>query len=101
LSLKASRNAKLTANNLFEVQIKASWPQTPEAPVQVQQWRIEREDGQILCFGQDTEFRRALPAGTHRVLLKAQRDAQGSVDGGHGHLDRYPTRGFARATACP
>src|SRR5262249_46614403 len=59
LSLQALRNARTTANNLVEVQIKATWTQAPEALVQVQQWRIEREDGSILCFGQDTEFRRA------------------------------------------
>jgi hypothetical protein len=86
LSIKASRNAKLTANNLVEVQIKASWTKTPEAPVQVQQWRIEREDGQVLCFGQDPEFRRALPAGTYRVVLKAQRDAQGPLMAAMGTL---------------
>lgn len=79
LSLRASRNARLTANNLVEVQIKATWTQAPESPVQVQQWRIEREDGQIMCFGQDTEFRRALPVGTYRVLLKAQRHPQGPL----------------------
>jgi len=90
LSLQALRNARTTANNLVEVQIKARWTQTPEAPVQVQQWRIEREDGSILCFGQDAEFRRALPAGTYRVLLKAQRNSEGPLLAAIGTLTVTP-----------
>ena len=90
LSLQALRNAKTTANNMVEVQLKATWTQAPEAPVQVQQWRIEREDGSILCFGQDTEFRRALPAGTYRVLLKAQRNSQGPLLAAIGTLTVTP-----------
>lgn len=76
LSLQASRHPKTTTNNQVEVQLTVSWTQAPGAPVQVQQWRIEREDGSILCFGQDTEFKRALPVGTYKVLVKAQRDAR-------------------------
>jgi hypothetical protein len=90
LSLQATRSARLTGNNMVEVQIKATWIQEPQAPVQVQQWRIERQDGSILCFGQDTEFRRALPAGTYRVLLKAQRDAQGPLMAAIGTLPSRP-----------
>jgi hypothetical protein len=90
LSLQATRNARLNGNNLVEVQIKATWTKEPQAPVQVQQWRIERQDGSILCFGQDTEFRRALPAGTYRVLLKAQRDAQGPLMAAIGTLTVTP-----------
>jgi len=90
LSLQALRNARTTANNLVEVQIKATWTQAPEAPVQVQQWRIEREDGSILCFGQDAEFRRALPAGIYRVLLKAQRNSEGPLLAAIGTLTVTP-----------
>jgi hypothetical protein len=75
LSLQANRNAKLTPNNQVEVQLTVKWAQTPSAAVQVQQWRVEREDGSILCFGQDPEFKRALPVGTYKVTVKAQRDA--------------------------
>ena len=75
LSLQASRNARLTANHQVEVQLTVTWTHAPHTPLQVQQWRIERADGSILCFGQDPEFRRALPPGTYRVLVKAQRDA--------------------------
>jgi len=56
LALQASRSVRPTPNNQVEVLIKASWSAAPSDPVQVQQWRIESEDGSILCFGQDPEF---------------------------------------------
>ena len=79
LSLQAARTGKLNVNNQVEVQLTVSWTRPPAAPLQVQQWRIEREDGSILCFGQDPEFKRALPQGTYKVSVKAQRDARSPV----------------------
>jgi hypothetical protein len=79
LSLQATRSARLTANNQVEVQLKVSWTRPPATPLQVQQWRIERQDGSILCIGQDPEFKRALPEGTYKVSVKAQRDARSPV----------------------
>lgn len=76
LSLQASRSARLGTNNQVEVQIAVTWTKPPAIPVQVQQWRIEREDGSILCFGQEPEFRRSLPVGRYKVLVKAQRDSK-------------------------
>jgi hypothetical protein len=75
LVLQATRGSRISANNQIEVQLTAAWTQAPATPVQVQQWRIEREDGSILCFGQDPEFKRTLPVGTYKVMLKAQRNA--------------------------
>jgi hypothetical protein len=40
------------------------------ALLQVQQWRVEREDGAILLFGQDQDFKRELPVGNYRVEAK-------------------------------
>lgn len=76
LSLQASRGAKAATNNQVEVQLTVTWTHSPAAPVLVQQWRVEREDGSILCFGQDSEFKRALPPGTYKVSVRAQRDAR-------------------------
>lgn len=75
LSLQANRNARLNAKNQVEVQLTVAWAHDARSPLQVQQWRVERADGSILCFGQDLEFKRALPPGTYKVLVKAQRDA--------------------------
>jgi len=79
LALQASRGARVLTNNQVEVQLTVAWRQGASAPVQVQQWRVEREDGSILCFGQESEFRRALPVGTYKVLVRAQRDSKGPL----------------------
>ncbi|HTL18017.1 MAG TPA: hypothetical protein VL793_12330 [Patescibacteria group bacterium] len=76
LALQASRTARAPANNQVEVQLSISWRNGARVPVQVQQWRIERDDGSILCFGQETEFRRSLPIGTYKITVRAQRDAK-------------------------
>jgi hypothetical protein len=76
LAMQATRSLRLTNGNQIEVQLTVTWKRAPATPVQVQQWRIEREDGSFLCFGQDPQFKRALPAGTYKVSVKAQRDAK-------------------------
>jgi hypothetical protein len=90
LALRASRNPRRTPNNQFEVELKVSWTQTPTAPLQVQQWRIESQDGSILCFGQDLEFKRALPTGTYKVLVRAQRDLKSPMLAALGTLTVTP-----------
>jgi hypothetical protein len=42
----------------------------------LQNWRVERDDGAILLFGQDQEFKRPLPVGNYKVeaKLKAEGD---------------------------
>jgi hypothetical protein len=79
LAIQATRTARLNFNNQVEVHLTVSWAQTPSAPVQVQQWRIERQDGSILCFGQEPDFKRTLPQGTYKVVVKAQRDPKGPL----------------------
>lgn len=76
LALQATRTARSATGSQVEVQLKVAWTQGAGAPIQIQQWRIEREDGSFLCVGQDPEFRRALPIGTYKVTVKAQRDAK-------------------------
>src|SRR3989442_276716 len=61
--------------NYVEVQLKVHWANDHDAPVLVQQWRAEREDGVILSFGQEQIFKRLLPAGKYKVEVRAQREA--------------------------
>lgn len=75
LSLQAFRGSRSATNNQIEVHMTVTWTHGPATPVRVQQWRVEREDGSILCFGQDPEFRRALPQGTYKVTVRAQHDS--------------------------
>jgi hypothetical protein len=71
--LEAARTARPPNNDQIEVQLRVSGNGDPAATLQVQQWRIEREDGAILCFGQDQEFKRELPAGRYTVEVKVRR----------------------------
>ena len=76
---KASKSARAISNNLVEVHLNVRHSSDPAARLQIQQWRVEREDGTILCFGQDREFKRDLPVGRYKVELKLQRDASGTT----------------------
>jgi hypothetical protein len=73
--IEVSRTARPPANGLVEVELKIRWPaDTADAPP-VQQWRIEREDGAFLSFGQEQECRKELPVGNYVVQARLQRDA--------------------------
>jgi hypothetical protein len=67
LAIEADRTARPPTNDLVEVQMKVRYTDNTAAPPQVQQWRVEREDGAILLFGQDQEFKRDLPLGNYKV----------------------------------
>jgi len=76
LAIAAARTTRLPANHLVEVQLQVRWTDNDAAPPQIQHWRIEREDGAILLFGQEQEFKRQLPPGKYKVeaRLKAPGD---------------------------
>ncbi len=77
LLLEATRSAKTLPNRAVEVLLKVS--ARGKQAVRVQQWRVESEDGAVLCFGQDTDFKRALPVGRYKVEVRAKKDAAGSL----------------------
>ena len=72
LAIEAARTTKPPVNNLVEVQLKARWNGKTAAPLQVQSWRVEREDGAILLVGQDQAFKRQLPVGRYKVEAKVR-----------------------------
>jgi len=76
LTIEAVRTALPAANNLLEVRMKVRWTAATTAPLQVQRWRVEREDAAILLFEQEQEFKRQLPPGKYKVevRLKGQGD---------------------------
>ncbi len=76
LAIEAGRTARPPANDLVEVQLKVRRTDHTPGPVQVQHWRVEREDGAVLLFGQDQQFKRPLPVGRYKVeaKLKAEGD---------------------------
>ena len=75
LSFEAARTERPAANNVAEVQMWVRSTTEAAAPLQIRQWRVESENGAILCSGQDQEFKRELPVGRYRIEVKAQRDA--------------------------
>jgi hypothetical protein len=75
LTIEAAKTARPVVNNLVEVQLKARWSGMTTAPLQFQSWRVEREDGAVLLFGQDQTFKRQLPVGKYKV--QAQLRAEG------------------------
>jgi len=76
LAIEAARTTKPPANDLVEVQLKVRRTDNSSAPLQVQHWRVEREDGAVLLAGQDQQFKRPLPVGKYKVeaKLKAEGD---------------------------
>jgi hypothetical protein len=84
--MEAKKGTTLASNNQVEVLLKVKWTNNPEAAVQVQQWKVEREDGSILCFGQEQEFKRALPVGKYKVQVRAQPDENGQPFAARGLL---------------
>jgi len=76
LALEAARTSLAPANDLVEVQLKVRRTDDTGVPVLVQNWRVERDDGAVLLFGQDQQFKRPLPVGKYKVeaKLKAEGD---------------------------
>ncbi len=70
LAIQASRTARPPVNDVVEVQLKLRRTGATAAPPEVRQWRIEREDGAVLLFGQDQDFTRQLPLGKYKVEAK-------------------------------
>lgn len=71
LVIEGRRGGKSGGPGNIPVELKARWSNGGKA-AQVQQWRIEREVGSFLCFGQEQEFQRPLPPGTYKVQVKAR-----------------------------
>ena len=67
LTIEAVRTAQPPVNELVEVRMKVRWNSNTSNPLQVQHWRVEREDGAVLLFGQEQEFKRQLPVGKYKV----------------------------------
>jgi len=76
LTFDVTCGARQLAKNVAQVRLNVHWKADPAAAVQVQQWRVESENGAILCTSQEREFRRELPVGRYRVEVKAQKDAK-------------------------
>jgi len=90
LSIQASRGSRLGINNQVEVVLSVKWANTPGTPLRVQQWRVESEDGSILSFGDEREFKRPLKVGVYKVQVRVQRDPRDTFTVGRAALTITP-----------
>jgi hypothetical protein len=67
VAIEAVRTTRPAANDLVEVQLRVRRTDNTAGPLQVQHWRVEREDGTVLLFGQEKEFKRELMTGRYKV----------------------------------
>jgi hypothetical protein len=77
--LEGAKTSSRSENNLVEVLLKVRWPaDTADAPP-VQQWKIEREDGAFMSFGQEQTFKKELPVGSYKIEARLQWESDAPV----------------------
>ncbi len=79
LSIEATRGLRQAPANQVDVRLNLRWPNSGQPAGHVRQWKVQSQNGSVLCFGQDPEFRRNLPIGSYQVEVKAQPEPQGAV----------------------
>jgi hypothetical protein len=79
IALEVIRAARPSNTAQVEVHLKIRGTSARDSLLRVQQWRVEREDRAILCFGQEQEFKRDLPAGRYKIEVKIPQDEDGSL----------------------
>jgi hypothetical protein len=85
--LEAARTSRAPSDGRVEVQLRVKSGSETETAFQVLKWRVERDDGTILSFGQDQEFKKELPVGKYKVEARIQRQAGTPVQVLRGTLD--------------
>ncbi len=103
VTIEATRGRKQAPKNQAEVCLNLRRPSQGQAAVQVRQWKVQSEDGSILCFGQEAEFRRNLPFGNYKVEVKAQLEGnvpavsvRGTLSVGPGEVHMLDQRTLAK-----
>jgi hypothetical protein len=75
LVLETSKTARPSGGSGVEMQFKLRLSSDAAALLQVQQWRVERDDGAVLFFAQNQEFKKIMPPGRYQIQVKARRAA--------------------------
>jgi hypothetical protein len=75
----ASKSPEASPNNLVEVQLRIRWPANTADSPPVKQWRLERQEGAFLSFGQEQTFTKELSPGTYKVEVKLQWDEDAPI----------------------
>jgi len=79
LVLESAKTARPIDSNGVEIRFKVRLSSDAAALLQVQQWRVERDDGAVLFFAQNQEFKKVLPPGRYQIQVKARRSADGPL----------------------
>ena len=85
--LEASRASHAGGDGRVEVQLRVKSGAESETAFQVIKWKVESDNGTILSFGQDQEFKKELPIGRYKVEARVQRGAATAVQVIRGTLD--------------
>ncbi len=72
LVLEATLSKRVDQNPGNEVLLSVRSSVQNAPAMQIRQWRVESDNGSVLCFGQESMFRRALPTGRYIVEVQAQ-----------------------------
>lgn len=67
--LEGAKSGIQSENGLVEVLLKVRWPAGGAEP-SIQQWKIEREDGAFMSFGQEQVFKKELPIGSYKIEVR-------------------------------
>lgn len=79
LALQVVRTARPVQGSQVELSFRLQLAEDAAAALQVQQWRVEREDGAVFFFPQEQEFKRTLPVGRYQISAKARRGPESPV----------------------
>ena len=79
LALDVERTTKPASAEQVEMKFKLRLASDSTATLQVQQWRVERQDGAVFVFSPEQEFKRALPPGRYQLQAKARRNVESPV----------------------
>jgi hypothetical protein len=76
LALDVERTAKPASAEQVEMKFKLRLTSDSTATLQVQQWRVERQDGAVFVLPPEQEFKRALPPGRYVLQVKARKNSE-------------------------
>jgi len=85
--LEAAKTSRAAADGRVEVELRVKSGSEAPTSFQVLKWKVERDDGSFLSFGQDAEFKKELPVGKYKVEARVQRQAGSAVQVIRGTMD--------------
>jgi len=76
LALDVERTTRPASSEQVEMKFKLKLASDNAATLQVQPWRVERQDGAVFVLPPEQEFKRTLPPGRYVLQVKARKNAE-------------------------